>query len=235
MALTVEDLIKSIANVRGSLDADLDVDYREPIYDALQQALALIDTHRSWKFLEAFSDFDTVATTQNYDLKTVNSNAMADFGTLYSMHLDTIDSAAQFRVLQKRDYNYYLRCLRDAARTASAPTVYWIKGVSTVSLWPIPSAANTINTHYKRYHGEVRKDCTIYVPDVFEMVLIHLGKQCLNGMLDTVDKMMAADPYISTMWRQMVAAEGNADPSAEWSGSPVHLDTLGLSTEISAP
>jgi len=209
MSLTVDQLIKELAEVTGA-QPDLNATQRSNLYDALQGALDMIDTHRDWRFLNNTSYFTTVAspTAQAYyNLPEL----ITDIGTVKRLWIPA--AGQQLDPISIDDYiDQYST---GGAESTGYARAYWYEGGDNrIRIYPTPHEAYQIYVYYKRHHGDVRKNCTIYIPDKFKLLVRHLAKQIYKGNTQSLDVMLAGDPFVSLLWQQMITNESEKDVRA---------------------
>lgn len=159
-----------------------------------------------WWWLHTTGTFDTVASTANYTLRTVNSNDMED---LLAVNRVYYDDDWSLRPLSKREYQHWYRIVRPNASTTK-PLGYWVTGKSpTMWLYPVPDDAYTMYVDYTRQHSKITdgasgsSDAALIVPPEYQegiyvdgpVFLLKNGlssqaslRQC-PGFMEAIDRM----------------------------------------------
>ena len=223
MALTVQNLIDDLIALTN-VNPQTHVDERENFYNAIQAALDLIDSERTWSWSLTTGTFPTVASTASYDLSTVLMTVgmtTSNYGKAVGVFLADPDR----RLLPTTYEEYVTKLIFDSS--SGYAERYVIQG-DNLLLWPTPTSVYTVTVMYARHHGDIRRGPTIYVPTKFRQLIAYLARQCFKGEVDTLDKMIHSDPYIALWWQKMIQNERPTDsmwrrgpgtrPGHPWSG-----------------
>ncbi len=204
---TVAELLTKISN---KLDWDTgDATSSTKVYQAITACGMAASTWRSepwwWQF-DGTGNFPMVASTFKYDLRTVNTNDMADLLRVTRAYFD--DDWPLSPITWRRYRELQAVPMND---TTSRPTMYTvISGAPTMYLLPNPSTTETINVDYIKFHAKITAgtDSDLIVPPPYQEGIYVDGPlfllrrdigdiagidQC-PGFVEALDRMRASDP-----------------------------------------
>jgi hypothetical protein len=190
----------------GAADADEKTKLNQAITDAGQAAATWKGT--DWWWLHSRGEFDTVADTSHYALRTVNGNDMAD---LWAVERAYYDDDWPLEKLSWRQYQKWLRIEQPTAST-SKPLSYMVTGEPPrLYVRPTPDDAYTVYIDYVRRHGAITTDSAatdLIVPAEFQRgvyvegaawLIAHEKKDIRSledcpGFRQAMERMVQADP-----------------------------------------
>lgn len=209
--MTVAEVESSIASILGwdSPSAAQLTIIDQAVTSAGQSACSWLG--RSWWFLSSTNSFATVASTASYNLRTVNTAAMAD---LYAVEGLWLDSATQrLMLITPEQYNQWNQYTPQSGR----PTHYAIMGdPPTAYLYPTPSAIYTVNVAYQRRHSKITNagstDAALIIPAEFHYGVYVDGAVWLIKNSTTNPMALSQSPY----WVETMRNMANSDPSDKY-------------------
>ena len=146
----------------------------------------------NWWWARVSSSFDTVASTQDYVLTTVNSSAMQDLGKVLSVR---VDGDGPMTPMTRSEFERTFE--DDLSGALSAGSRYLIEyDPPTIRFERTPSAVQTVIVDYSILPGRYRGSENILIPAPFQDLLRYVARWYFRDD-DDARGPLEADPFVT--------------------------------------